>query len=100
MRTAAPSTSWAGGFMRSFSFMRGQGTGITRAFAFGAMVLGASAYAPCARAQPQQPQPQHPQGFAVERFYPSAPGGGWFVMDALDLRGGLGGALALTTGYA
>jgi hypothetical protein len=43
---------------------------------------------------------QQPQGFAVERFYPSAPGGGWFVMDALDMRGGLGGALELTTGYA
>jgi hypothetical protein len=43
---------------------------------------------------------QQPQGFAVERFYPSAPGGGWFVMDALDMRGGLGGEMALTTGYA
>ena len=43
---------------------------------------------------------QQAQGFAVERFYPSAPGGGWFVMDDLDLHGGLGGALALTTGYA
>jgi hypothetical protein len=43
---------------------------------------------------------QQPQGFAVERFYPSAPGGGWFVMDSLELRGGLGGAASLTTGYA
>jgi len=41
-----------------------------------------------------------PQGFAVNRFYPSAPGGGWFVMDDLDLHGSLGGALALTVGYA
>jgi hypothetical protein len=43
---------------------------------------------------------QQVQGFAVERFYPSAPGGGWFVMDTLDMHGGLGGAMALTTGYA
>lgn len=48
------------------------------------------------RASAQQPA----QGFAVERFYPSAPGGGWFVMDDLNLRGGLGGAVAMTTGYA
>ncbi len=41
-----------------------------------------------------------PQGFAVERFYPSAPGAGWLVMDDLELRGGLGGALAATTGYS
>ena len=39
-------------------------------------------------------------GFAVERLYPSAPGGGWFVMDALDMRGSLGGAVSLTTGYS
>ena len=43
---------------------------------------------------------QQTQGFAVERFYPSAPGGGWFVMDDLDMRGGIGGAIALTGGYA
>ena len=40
------------------------------------------------------------QGFALERLYLSAPGGGWFVMDDLTMHGGLGGALALTTGYA
>jgi hypothetical protein len=40
------------------------------------------------------------QGFAVERFYPSAPGGGWFVMDDVNLGGGLGGAISLTTGYS
>ena len=40
------------------------------------------------------------KGFAADRFYPSAPGGGWFVMDALDMRGGLGGAAALTASYA
>ncbi len=43
---------------------------------------------------------QHPEGFAVERFYPSAPGGGWFVMDDLNISGGLGGAIELTSGYA
>jgi hypothetical protein len=43
---------------------------------------------------------QQPSGFAVERFYPSAPGAGWFVMDDLDMSGGLGGAVSLTSGYA
>ena len=43
---------------------------------------------------------QAAQGFAVERFYTSAPGAGWFVMDALDMHGGLGAAVALTVGYA
>jgi len=43
---------------------------------------------------------QQAQGFAVDRLYLSAPGGGWFVMDALDMHGGLGGVVALTTGYA
>ncbi len=41
-----------------------------------------------------------PQGYAVERFTPSAPGAGWLVMDALDMQGGLGGVMALTVGYA
>ena len=43
---------------------------------------------------------QQAQGFAVERLYPSAPGAGWFVMDSLQMGGGLGGALSLTVGYA
>ena len=43
---------------------------------------------------------QQVDGYALDRLYLSAPGGGWFVMDALDMRGGLGGAIALTTGYA
>ncbi len=43
--------------------------------------------------------PRQAQGFGVERFYSSAPGGGWFVMDDLRLHGGLGGAMALSTGY-
>jgi OmpA-OmpF porin, OOP family len=48
------------------------------------------------RANAQQPA----QGFAVDRLYLSGPGGGWFVMDTLDLRGGLGGEMSLTTEYA
>ena len=43
---------------------------------------------------------QQAKGFGLERFYPSAPGGGWFVMDALDMRGGLGGVMAMTLSYA
>jgi OOP family OmpA-OmpF porin len=43
---------------------------------------------------------QQPQGFAVDRFSRSAPGGGWMVMDDLDLHGGLGGAVAIAGGYA
>ncbi|MDP9033585.1 MAG: hypothetical protein M3O50_02165 [Myxococcota bacterium] len=49
---------------------------------------------PCAPAQEQ------PRGFAVERLYRAAPGAGWLVMDDLDMRGGLGGALSLAGGYA
>ena len=40
------------------------------------------------------------QGFAVDRLYGSAPGAGWFVMDALELHSGFGGTMALTLGYA
>jgi hypothetical protein len=47
-------------------------------------------------AEAQQPA----QGFALDRLYLSAPGGGWFVMDTLDMRGGLGGVMSLTTDYA
>jgi hypothetical protein len=42
---------------------------------------------------------QQASGFAVERLYQSAPGGGWFVMDDLDISGQLGGAVAATSGY-
>lgn len=42
---------------------------------------------------------QQPSGFAVERLYQSAPGGGWFVMDDLDISGRLGGAISATSGY-
>jgi hypothetical protein len=68
-----------------------------RTLAFAAALLAATVFERRAQAQPQ---PLKPQGFAVERFYPSAPGGGWWVMDDLDMRGGLGGAVSLTTGYA
>jgi hypothetical protein len=39
-------------------------------------------------------------GFALERYYPSPPGSGWFVMDDLNISGGLGGAIDVTSGYA
>jgi OOP family OmpA-OmpF porin len=58
-----------------------------------AALVVAGAWATAARAQ-------QPQGFAVERFQPAAPGGGWLVMDDLDLHGGLGGAFSFSTGYA
>jgi hypothetical protein len=61
----------------------------------GVLVMGAaSLQASTARAEPPA------QGFAVERFYPSAPGGGWLVMDDLDLHGPLEGAMGLVTSYA
>ncbi len=40
------------------------------------------------------------QGFAIERLYQAAPGGGWVIMDSLDMRGGFGGVMAVTMGYA
>jgi hypothetical protein len=43
---------------------------------------------------------QQPSGFAVERFYQSAPGGGWFIMDDLNISGRLGGAISFSSGYA
>jgi hypothetical protein len=39
-------------------------------------------------------------GFALERLYPSAPGGGWIVMDDLGMHGGYGGAMSVSGGYA
>jgi OmpA-OmpF porin, OOP family len=65
-----------------------------RALAAAAVFSGATTAATPASAQEQA------QGFAVERFYPSAPGGGWLVMDDLSMRGGLGGDVAVTSGYA
>jgi hypothetical protein len=65
----------------------------SRAIAIACVVAG---LAWCGNAEAQQ----QPRGFALERFYPSAPGAGWMVMDDLNLSGGLGGALQLSTGYA
>jgi hypothetical protein len=62
-------------------------------FAFFAGLILFSFWPPLADAQQQAP------GFAVERFYLSAPGGGWFVMDDLDISG-LGGAVSFNSGYA
>ncbi len=70
----------------------GNGGSAFRAFAAGLLILNAWA----SLADAQQPT----QGFAVERFYPSAPGSGWFVMDDVNISGGLGGAILLTTGYS
>jgi hypothetical protein len=65
-----------------------------------ALALGLAAALVVAAPAPRAEAQQMPQGFAVERFYPSAPGGGWFVMDTLEMEGGLGGAVALTFGYS
>jgi len=56
--------------------------------ALGVLLLAASAQAQ-----------QTAEGFAVERLYLSAPGAGWFVMDTLEMHGGLGWAVNLTVGY-
>ena len=56
---------------------------------------GVALFALTSRAQAQTPA----SGFAVERFYPSGPGGGWLVMNALDSHGDFGGAMAFTLGY-
>lgn len=77
--------------MASFESHRNRGSAFL-AFAVGLAVL--SAWPSLADAQ------QQTQGFAVERFYPSAPGGGWFVMDDVNISGGLGGAISLTSGYS
>jgi hypothetical protein len=65
-----------------------------RSSSWAGVLLFAMAWAAPAAAQ------QQAQGFGVERFYPSAPGAGWFVMDSLDMHGNLGGVMALTMGYA
>jgi hypothetical protein len=85
--------------MPSFESHRSPGTALLektvgQALIFPVALLVSSAWSSSAEAQ------QSPQGFAVERFYPSAPGGGWFVMDGLDMSGGLGGAVAFTSGYS
>jgi len=65
-----------------------------RALGLVAVFLTVSLSASGAQAQ------QQAQGFAVERFYPSAAGAGWLVMDTLDMQGDLGGAMSLAFGYA
>src|ERR1035441_9008475 len=77
--------------MASFESHRNRGSAYL-AFSAGLLIL--MAWPSLAHAQ------QQTQGFAVERFYPSAPGGGWFVMDDINMSGGLGGAISLTTGYS
>ncbi|HZW88696.1 MAG TPA: hypothetical protein VFF12_06420 [Myxococcaceae bacterium] len=57
-------------------------------------VLGALFLAVSVRAQTPV------QGFDAERFFPSAPGAGWFVMDSLDMHGELGGAISFSARYA
>src|ERR1700742_4546602 len=74
--------------MASFESLRG------RAGALIAVLILLSVLRPVATAQ------QQPAGFAVERLYQSAPGGGWFVMDDLDISGRLGGAVSVSSGYA
>ncbi len=64
--------------------------------ALGCAVLLITSIALSTRAGAQQ----NPKGFALERLYLSAPGGGWFVMDDLDMHGSLGGAVALTASYS
>ncbi len=38
-------------------------------------------------------------GYLAQRFDPAPAGAGWLTQDSLKLSGGLGGAVALTTGY-
>jgi hypothetical protein len=40
------------------------------------------------------------QGFAIDRISAPVPGSGWLVTDSLDMRGKLGGTVALALGYA
>lgn len=72
--------------MASFKAIRARG----RQLAAAVFLLGC--VAPMADAQ------QQASGFAVDRFYQSAPGGGWFDMDDLDMTGPLGGAICAITG--
>jgi hypothetical protein len=54
----------------------------------------------CCVSLPSAEAQQQLQGFAVERFYPAPPGSIWFVMDDLNMSGGLGGVVALTSPYS
>jgi hypothetical protein len=66
---------------------------LRRVLLFIALLLVSNAWTSRAEAQPAK-------GFAVERFYPSAAGGGWLVMDELGMHGGFGGAIEISGGYA
>lgn len=76
--------------MRSSSGRPAVAFELTFTFAFTLALACAS------RAEAQQAA----QGFAVERLYTAAPGAGWWIMDDLAIRGGPGGAIALSGGYA
>lgn len=65
-----------------------------RAIAFALAFAAASSVGSSARAQ------RTVDGFAVRRFYASAPGAGWLVMDSLDMSGRLGGAMSISADYA
>ena len=65
----------------------------SEAVAIVAVVLAALAGG---EAEAQEPA----NGYAVERFVPSAPGAGWFVMDDLRIHGGLGGVIGMGLGYS
>jgi len=65
----------------------------------GAVVRLACAVAVCALCAPARAQ-QPAQGFALERYYASAPGAGYFVMDTLSQRGTFAGSMGLTFGYS
>ena len=70
------------------------GGGASRVLAAFAILVATSLAASSAAAQ------QPAQGFDLERLYTSAPGGGWFVMDSLDMHGKLGGAVNALVSYA
>jgi len=65
-----------------------------------ARLLGLAALALVTAVAARASAQQMAQGFSAERFYPSAPGAGWLVMDDLDMQGYLGGVMGLTLGYA
>src|SRR5581483_7964222 len=58
------------------------------------LVLALALWAAAAHAQ------RAAQGFGVDRLYLAPPGAGWFVMDDLDIRGRLGGAMGISLGWA
>jgi hypothetical protein len=58
------------------------------------LLLALALWAPAAHAQ------RAAQGYGVDRLYVAPPGAGWFVMDDLDIRGRLGGAMGLSLGWA